>query len=70
MKVLAGEKRIFFDQVLKDVITDTALALRRPDTGFFEGLGDALRSWTVDSDATRGDAAEVLTLEECRKDAG
>ena len=70
MKVLAGEKRILFDQVLEDVIADAALPLRRTDTGLFEGLRDALRGWTVDSDATSGDAAEVLPLEECREDAG
>ena len=70
MEVLAREERILFDQILKDVIADTALPLRRTDTGFFEGLRDTLRGWTVDSAATSGYAAEVLPLEECREDAG
>jgi hypothetical protein len=42
VEILVGEGRIFFDQLLKDVIPDAALPLGRANAGIVKGPSDPL----------------------------
>src|ERR1035437_6113110 len=70
MKILEGEKLILFDQVLKNVVSHAALALRRAYSSIIKSLSDPFGCWPVKDHSVCRDAADVIALEQGGNDSG
>src|ERR1700694_4427303 len=69
LKILVSEKRILFDQLFEDVVTNAPLARRRTDASIFERLRYATGYASINSRSARGFVAEIFTLEKGRHDS-
>jgi hypothetical protein len=63
VEILVGEDGVLFDQVLKDVGTDTSLTNRRSNARFVDRLGVASGGWPVDDRSVDRMVRNILAVE-------